>query len=313
MNNLKIKTATSKISLTAYRAIKLLEMLMDKPCCAEYIIENFRQDPITESSASKDTLRITLNSLKAVGCRIKRPSIKTNYCYVLEKHPFKFAITKEQLNLLNKIRKNVLNHRDWKTVIKLNSLFDKIADLIEDGELKDYLRYKKPFSKIKPEIIYAIEKGEILKKETIINYASTSKKINKINIYPDKIFCDAGKLYVWAWYFKRNAYSYFNAEKILSIIDIKKTDFEIPFENYNAVYELYGDSIKDFCCESEEKILCKSEDKLVIEYNVVNEFKFFQRLLAFGNDFNLLKPQKAIIKLAEKADAIMERYRDETF
>lgn len=222
MNKLRLLSSTSKISITAYRAIKLLEMLLISPCSSEDIIKEFAKDPVTERSASKDALRITINSLKAVGCVIKRPSSKTNYCYVLETHPFKINFTKEHLQILIKIRNNILEQRDWKTVLKLNNFYDKISGILQDGTLKDILKYKKPFSKIKPEIISVIENEYIIKKEVIINYASTSKKINKINIIPDKIFCDSGKLYIWAWYFKRNSYSYFNIEKITSIIDIKK-------------------------------------------------------------------------------------------
>ena len=158
-----------------------------------------------------------------------------------------------------------------------------------------------------------IENEYIIKKEVIINYASTSKKINKINIIPDKIFCDSGKLYIWAWYFKRNSYSYFNIEKITSIIDIKKTGYKIPKENYTAVYELKGESLKEFLCEPEETVLRKEDDKIVLSYNVVNEFKFFQRLLAFGRDFTLLEPQRAKEKLSEKLSLISERYKNEMF
>ena len=313
MNKINFQVNTSKISLTAYRAIKLLEMLLNSPCSSEKIINSFSKDPITERSATKDSLRITINSLKAAGCKIKRPSAKTNYCYVLEEHPFRIKFSKKDLMLLNKIRNYILDQRDWKNVIKINRFYDKISEIIENGELKDILKYKKPFAKIRPEIISVLEKETIINKEIIINYASTSKRINKINIIPDKIFCESGKLYIWAWYFKRNSYSYFNVEKIISIPDIKKTDYNPPKGKYFAIYELYGDGIKDFICEPEEKILSKKENKLVISYNVVNEFKFFQRLLAFGKDFNLLEPDFAKKELSNKLSLILERYKNETF
>ena len=313
MNKLNFLVNTSKISLTAYRAIKLLKMLLNSPCSSKEIIEEFVKDSITERSATKDSLRITINSLKAVGCLIKRPSSKTKYCYVLEEHPFKINFSKKDLKILNKIRDYVLEQKDWKTVIKLNNFYDKISEIIESGELKDILKYKKPFAKIRPEIISAIEKEEIINKEIIINYASTSKRVNKINIVPDKIFCESGKLYIWAWYFERNSYTYFNAEKIISISDIRKTDYKIPEGQYFAIYELHGDSTKEFICKPEEKILLKDDNKFVISYNVVNEFKFFQRLLAFGRDFNLLEPYNAKKELSDKLSLILERYENETF
>ena len=70
-NSLKTKTDIYKISLTAYRAVKLLMLLIKNPCNGDDIIEYFRQDPVTENCANKDTLRITINSLKAVILKIR--------------------------------------------------------------------------------------------------------------------------------------------------------------------------------------------------------------------------------------------------
>ena len=41
MNRENLKTVTSKISITAYRAIKLLEMLLISPCSSTDILNAF--------------------------------------------------------------------------------------------------------------------------------------------------------------------------------------------------------------------------------------------------------------------------------
>ena len=74
-----------------------------------------------------------------------------------------------------------------------------------------------------------------------------------------------------------------------------------------------GESTKDFVCEPEEKILLKNDEKIIISYNVVSEFKFFQRLLAFGSDFKLTEPENAKEELLKKLSLITERYKDEKF
>lgn len=307
-HNLKEKRYCANISITAYRAIKILMLLIDRPYSSAELTEILKNDEITCRSTSDDTLRVTINSLKAVGCEISRPTPKNEYKYILTNHPFKTQFTEKHFTILNKIRKSFLLKNDWQTVLKLNDLYDKLADFTGQDNIKNLVNHKKPFSNIKPEVRELLLSGEISDKEIVMTYSNRKKSQNIENIITGKIFCESGRIYIWAWNYKYNTYSYFNAEKILNIHSIKRTKNSPQPSEYKVLYKVLGQEIKTFECREEERILKADKNSITVEYSVINEFKFFQRLLSMGEDFEIIEPDFARQKLFEKLTEIEKRY-----
>lgn len=308
--NLSEKQKINAINITAYRAIKILKMLLEKPCVHQELIENLKQDEITSRSVSDDTLRATLNSLKAVGCEISRPCPANDYKYILHYHPFGLKLSEKQINILLNIRNYFLADNEWKTVIDINDLYDKIAEMTMDEKIKDLFYHSKPFIKIRKEIIEYLKNGKLENKEVIIHYFSSKQNQNIINIRVDSVFCYSGRLYLWAWYYKRKKYAYFNAEKIISVDSIKPALYEGNETFYNAKYRIFGEDCSTFKADEEEKIIKKDDNSITIEYKVKSEFKFMQRLLSFGESFELLEPAHTKEILASKIKKMFERYTD---
>lgn len=311
--NLSEKQKINAINITAYRAIKILKMLLEKPCAHQELIENLKQDEITSRSVSDDTLRATLNSLKAVGCIISRPCPANNYKFILHYHPFGLKLSEKQINILLKIRNYFLSKNDWKTVIEINDLYDKIAEMTMDGKIKDLFYHSRPFVKIKKEIIEYLKSGKLENKEVILHYFSSghNQNQNTINIKVDNVFCYSGRLYLWAWYYKRKQYAYFNAEKIISVESIKPVLSEGTETFYNAKYKIFGEDCSTFKADEEETVIAKDEKSITVEYKVKSEFKFMQRLLSFGESFELLEPIHVKEILASKIKKMFERYNDD--
>lgn len=309
--NLSEKQKINAINITAYRAIKILKMLLEKPCVHQELIENLKQDEITSRSVSDDTLRATLNSLKAVGCEISRPCPANDYKYILHYHPFGLKLSEKQINILLQIRNDFLLKNDWKTVIEINDLYDKIAEMTMDEKIKDLFYHSKPFIKIKKEIIEYLKNGKLENKEVILHYFSSKQNQNTINIRVDNVFCYSGRLYIWAWYYKRKKYSYFNTEKIISVESIKPVLSRRNETFYSAKYKLFGEDCTTFKADEEENIIAKDEKSITIEYKVKSEFKFIQRLLSFGESFELLEPVHIKEILALKIKKMFERYNDD--
>ena len=280
------KEKINAINLTAYRAIKILRMLIEKPCSHSEIIENLKNDEITERSISDDTLRATINSLKAIGCDISRPAPNNNYKYFLNKN-------------------------DWKTVIELNELYNKIGEFSKDNRTKELLNSNKPFLRIRADILEHLRSNDIENKEIIMFYATSCKKQNSIKVKVDKIFCYAGKIYLWVWYYERNKYSYLNTEKIVSIDSIKPVKEDIQPKFYTATYKVYGEDFKTFKKEEEEKVIKTEKDSITVEYEVRSEFKFIQRMLNFGENFEIIEPVYVKKILFDKIKKMFERYKDE--
>lgn len=309
--NLAEKIKINSINLTAYRAIKILKLLLEKPCSAEEIIDCLRNDEVTCRSISEDTIRASLNSLKAIGCKISRPKPANDYKYSLVDHPFKLKLTRSQIKILRDVRKFILSKNDWRTAVELNRLYEKLTAISLDEETANLLNKGRPFQKIKPNILPYLENNSLIKKDVVLRYATSSKSCNYIDISVDSIFCEAGKIYLWAYYPKRQSFSYFNAEKICSIESIKNSPTKTDNTLYTAQYRLSGEDCYSFEPTEEETIVLKNENSIIVEYKVKSEFKFFQRLLSFGADFELLSPDFAKKSLLEKIDKMFARYKND--
>lgn len=316
MSNFQLKQQNrlnySNISITAYRAIKILKILMEKPRSNSELVDILKNDEITKKSTSDDTIRMSINSLKSVGCDIARPAPANNHKYVLISHPFKIKISKQQVKILLKIRQYFLDINDWKKVLEINKLYDKIILIAESEEVINLISYKKPFIKIKQNILDTLEKENFEQKEILLTYNTSSKKTEIINIRSEYVFCEAGRLYIMGWYYKRNNYAYFNVEKISeihSIKTVKKSEIE-KNETKKAFYKICGTSVQTFIPTEDETVVIKNSNNIIVSMPLKSEFKTIQRLLSFGSDFELIEPLDLKQKIAHKLKLMRERYEE---
>lgn len=307
-NVISLRQSTTNISLTAYRAIKILKLLLQKPCSHDDIVNYLQEDENTARYTSDDTVRITLNSLKAVGCDISRPTPSNNYKYILKSHPYVFNINKSQLKIISDIFKNLLKQGDWKLILDILEVLDKLSANFSD----EFKNFKRPFAKVQPAVLKIVKDTQILNKELIITYFSSSAKTKQvINIEVQNIFSENGKIYIYAWYPKRNKYAYFNLEKISEIHSIKPLSNTHNDYIYKVVYKIKNELTKDFDCAFDEKILEKNNNEIIVEALVKSEFKIIQRLLSFGTYFEIIEPVFLKEIISRKITEIQEVYNDE--
>lgn len=299
------------ISLTAYRALFLLAILMEEPCSAEDIIEQFKNNPITRKSLSKDTVRVTINTLKAAGCVISRPTSKNKYKYFLTYNPFGICMKKNILESLNKIRENIYNIGDWQLVAKLNDFYRTIFNKLNDANAYETVIQNEPFADIHSDILSFFFNTNIEHKEYIIKYESPQNGLEDLKIIADKVFFEEGKLYLWCYLYKYDSYAYLRLDKIKTIVDSGKKESFVEKPLYNAVYKLSGDSMFMFRPNEYEVIMEKTENHLIIEASVLNEFNFMQRILMFGSDFCLISPDNLKAQIKTRMKDLLERYTNE--
>ena len=306
----KLKNSNINISLTAYRAIKILKMLIEKPCSNSEIVKELKEDEITKKSTSDDTLRVTINSLKAVGCQIARPTPANNFKYVLLSHPFNIQFKNSQIEILLKLRNYILNN-NWKEIIELNQFLEKIISTSHNEhllDLLDLLNYKKPFRNIPVDILKTLLSEDLINKEILITYKTSKNKISDISILVDSIFYEAERIYILGFYGERNSYSYFNAEKISAIHSVKSVPKDYKTDFSKAIYKIFGDDIKTFKPNSDEKIILSDKNFILVESYIKSDFKILQRLLTFGKNFEIISPDSLKEQLAEKISKMFERY-----
>ena len=113
------KNDLCQVSLTGIRALLVMGLLIKAPRSLDEIREEFIKLNIMEESHSDDILRIDLNTLRSMGCEITRSSAKTDFKYVLLKHPFSLTITEEEALFLKKVYKRVKDNSDinWRIML----------------------------------------------------------------------------------------------------------------------------------------------------------------------------------------------------
>lgn len=296
------------ISLTAYRALLVLGLLMENPLSREEIANIFRENKITSKSFSLDTVRVTINTLKASGCRISRPTMKNKYKYSLLFHPFRIEFSDSQLDCLNEIRNNLVQLGDWQLILTINDFYRKIISKTQNESKMEIIQNAEPLYEVDKSILNTIVEGSVKNKELLIEYHSSQNGIEELRVISDRVFYEDGKLYLWCYSYKYDTYSYLRIDKIKAIKSISLHSKVINNTSYIARYFIKGDSMLVFNPAQNERIIEKTDKKILVEADVLNEFKFIQRLLLLGADFSLVSPDSLKKKLISKLKSIKQGY-----
>lgn len=308
----------NNISKTGYRAMFVLFKLLKNPASRDELLEFFSKDPILKNDISKDTVTITVNTLKKAGCIISRPSQKTNNKYVLKSHPFDIHFSLSNINALQSLRESIVTFQDLHLLMHLNNLYIKIADLAPDEETKNLLIYKHPFSEINYDILNELVIYAWIKKPVNIFYNSPENKNENLEFIPEYLTFESDKLYVWGYCKKYNEFAYLRVDRIkqINLITTECESKNIKFKKSvkTVVYKLKGYSALMYSENKEETVTYEdknSEYPLTIKAAVSNEFNFFQRILSYGTDCLIVSPNSAKIKLLEHLKNIKAEYENE--
>ncbi|MBQ9246179.1 WYL domain-containing protein [bacterium] len=296
------------MSTTGYRILLLLRVLIQKSCTVDELVDVVSNNPYVNKYASKDTIRMDINTLKAAGCVITRPSKANNYKYELLKHPFVFSLSDSELQTLINVRELLAKNLTIDEIFVLNTLYSKIINLTFDEDKIDFIKNSSPLINIDKEIYNELSNPNILNKKLLIKYKSPKFGEEKFYIIPLKILYENEKVYLQCFNYKYNSVGLLNVERILKIesIDIH-TNSDMPMI-YDVVYEVSNIRNKDFKLNDNEIILEQIENKIIIKAKVENEFIFVQRLLQLGTNFRIISPDFLKEKLVNKIKQIQKVY-----
>lgn len=298
------------ISLTGYRTLFVLRLLLEKSRTIDELIEILSQNELACKSVSKDTIRLTINTLKNAGCNIKRPCRTNGYKYEILSHPFTLDISKEELFSFIKLREEVSKELTLEEVFKLNDLYKKIFSLTENQEIITEIFDTELLYDVDKNILKTLMSKKIRGKQILIKYNSAENGCEELNIVPQKIVYENGKLYLNCFNYKYGCVSVLSVDKILEITSISVQDTQIEEPYYKVVYQVFGSSALDFAPKDYEEIISKDEAFITIKAIVKNEFFFIQRLLLLGADFKIITPTFFKEKLRNKVRAIQGRYEN---
>ena len=298
------------ISLTGYRTLYVLKLLLEKSRTIDELVELLKSNPYTNKSVSKDTVRITINTLRAAGCDISGLDKKSNFKYILYSHPFVLEFTDSEIDALVKLRKNAIDNLSWDKILVVNDLFDKVTALTKNEEQINLLDSTKIFSDINKDVLYKLANPSVMNKRITIKYLSPKHGEEVFDIIVGKISFTEGKLYLSCFNYKYDSKSLLNIERIKEIISIHLKEEKIQKYVYEVEYELFGDSFLNYEQEEYETIIERNNNSLIIKAVVENEFSFVQRMLLFGADFKIISPDSFREKLVNKIKLIQRGYED---
>ncbi len=297
------------ISLTGYRSLVVLKALIEKNRTIAELTEILKNNKITSKSVSKDTVRLTVNTLKSAGCNISRPSKSNNYTYQLLSHPFKLKISEEELRALIKLREKLSEESDQNEILIYNDICEKIISLTDDKTALALIKETEPLANADKKLLKTFSNPSLKNKRIKIVYNSAEKGDEEIDIIFKDITFENGKLYLDCYLFKYNSHGVLNFERIKEIKTIGLADEIKTVQTYNVEYSITGNSVINYEKEKYETILEQNNDKIVVRAEVVNEFLFIQRLLLFGSDFKIISPDFFREKLINKIRKIQKEYQ----
>lgn len=308
-NKILDKTKKFWISITGYRTLLILKSLMEKSCTIDELVEIVKKDSITNKAVSKDTVRIAINTLKSAGCEILRPNKANAYKYELIKHPFAFNMNDEELDVFIRLREKFSADIKYSDVFTINDLYEKLISLTLNTNQENYVKDTQPLKNVDRKILTELSNPKLFGKKVQIKYLSPEFGEENIDVIPQKIMYETGKIYLWCYSFKYDKNSMLNFERILKInsIDISKNYNKET--SYEVVYELFGNSLSSFREKENEKIIEKNENSIKVLAIVDNEFLFIQRILLFGADFKIISPDFFREKLINKIKLIRKGYQ----
>ncbi len=307
-SNILEKTKKFWISITGYRTLLILKSLMVRSYTIDELVEILKNDSITSKAVSKDTVRIAINTLKSVGCEILRPNKANNYKYQLIKHPFSLKISDKELKTFTILRDKIAEEIKYNDVFILNDLYDKLISLTLNEEQIDYVNNTQPLQKINKKILTELTNPNVIGRKVQIKYLSPNFGEEDIEVIPQKITYESGKIYLRCYIFKYEKNSLLNVERILKISSIDMFNIYDKNSLYEVIYEVFGNSASTFKPQKNERIISQKDSSIKIETIVDNEFLFIQRLLLFGADFKIVSPDFFREKLIDKIKLIQKGY-----
>ena len=311
VNFLEQKQKSNWISTTGYRIFIELKSLLESPKTADELIEIIKNNSFLGKKISKDTVRFDINTLKAAGCSISKPSKNNGYKYQLIYHPFKLNISAQELDIFFELRENLCADISVNEVFILNDLYDKIIALTFDNNLIEETANTRILSDIDRNLFMELSNPKLTGKKVQIKYKSPKYDYEDVDVVPIKIVYENKKVYLCAYNYKYKANSLFEMSKIKNINFVSFSNEDILSPVFNVLYAVNNEAVNDFELKSYEKIIERYDNKIVIEAAVSNEFMFIQRLLLLGRNFYIIKPDTFRKKLIEKIKSIQKRYCDD--
>lgn len=274
-----------KLTLTGYRVLFILKLLLIKPMSKKEILSELEADSYV-GKISADSLRLDIKTLRDAGFIISHPKKAAGYKYEIDWSPIKLKLTQKELSLLNALKSSAIQLTSWQYIIKLYTVMEKIAKYTDEDEALFKLLNFEYFVNIDFKFLKELNTLIENKSEVVLLYNSPNSGLKEIKINLCYLKYNGSKLHVYG---KSSKYPNLlslrldNIEKIIKIIKMKTTPERKV--NKTVIYKISAKEKEFFAPEQNEVIISCDNEYIKVRAYIENEFIFIQRLLSFGENF----------------------------
>lgn len=288
---LKTNTVTYNLmSFTGFKSILLFLYLLDGPKSYEEMQNYLKNNEYLHEVVSIDTLRVYLNSLKEIGCKISKVSKGKTTRFAIDSHPFTLKVSDKHVKSIIKINNAISKNIEVTDFQAIQNFLDKFSACITNKDLKEELKNTSPLNNIDKNLISDLITYTQNKNEITIYYNSLNSGKKNITIKLDKIYINNNKLYISGINYENKSYASFLVSKIINIVSVNLHTENIEVPILTVGYEYSKDSHEDFDLLENEKIISSNDNKLLIEITSQNKFNITQRIMSHGSKCKVLYP-----------------------
>lgn len=286
------KVTYNLMSFTGFKALLIFSLLADGPKSYEDINQYLFNHPYLREKISIDTLRVYINSLKRLGCEVKRIRGEDKISrYVITKHPFELKLTQDQIQSIIKVYKSIVKSMDIKEIISMAHFFEKIGAYIKNQEFVAEIKKISMLNDVDIKLLEDLVECCDKKEQIVILYNSPNSGKKNVELIADKIETSNGKIYLYGTGFEYMQYGSFLVSRIIKINEIKlHSNIPKDIKSLKIIYELNCDEQKVKLLTN-EKIINSTNNKTIVEMDTSNEFLAKQRLLEYGPLCKILEPE----------------------
>ena len=285
----KYRDENKQISMTGARALVMLVILLESPKTFEEIRDFMIKCGVMDKSYSVDTVRIDVNTLKAIGCDISKATKRTNHKYILKSHPFRLFTNNSEIGALKTLYDKMLKTMSADRIVMFHDLLEKIASMVDKDDLAEQIRgisiLKQDNISVLKNLIEKCKKHNRVVLEYQPPYSDTYKKYD---ITIEKLGIRNRKLYIYCYNHSEEKRMFLNTARIKSVINSMFNRDTTFSSDVKIRYELKN--FKEFELEDNEIILETNGNNAVIEGRYFNKFLALQRVLSFAGNCTVIEP-----------------------
>lgn len=300
-----MKTADKNFD-AGIRILEILQLLSDKGLTRKELIEELKLSSDVDKIYTPEALIKYFNAFESLGLKLGKYGVRYEFKNAFQK----LSLSKEEINAFVLLLSNYknLHDKDSKEIVgEIAHKFNKYFDFDTD-ELFAKIVYQKERAESKKQrdnILQTLENMMYDKQNVVIVYQKNSNTTEEI-LAELKQIGERGERYVVSCYLPaegKNRRLY--VDKILKLEQLPQKNAEVNFLN-SVVFEVTGRLALSYKLKESEKVIDFSKTHLTISNTAEDKEALLRRLLKYGENCKIIKPEEVKEEFIELTDKILE-------